>query len=222
MTLPDNYLDRIAEVRDTSFGPFAVPWPMPGDAAAILPFDTLTKWREFILSFSLTPSVPLVVSSKFMRAQKLFILAWVDFDLIKAGELVAFTALELTVTDRYAGVERERRKQSLSQKEEREKKKASKGEKWWADNPSFADLLKFMVDHDGLTDGQLPINHRCGPPSNVVALLTGERRPSLSDMRNELAHGAPLGGFPRAGLLEVIRDLIAYAYRDWESRRPLS
>jgi len=37
----------------------------------------------------------------------------------------------------------------------------------------------------------------------------------MADLRNESAHGAPFDGLPQAGLLELVRDLIDYAYRDW-------
>jgi hypothetical protein len=57
------------------------------------------------------------------------------------------------------------------------------------------------------------MNRRCGPLSKVVGLLTGEITPSLAEIRNEMAHGLPFDGFPRAGLLELVRDLIDYAYR---------
>jgi len=53
-------------------------------------------------------------------------------------------------------------------------------------------------------------------PPNPMA-----RKPSLADRRNGMAHGDPFGesgaGGPCAGLLELLRDLIDYAYRDWPS-----
>ncbi len=61
-------------------------------------------------------SVPLTVAAKFESAQKLYVLTWVDFDLIKAGELMALTALELAVTDRYAGKEMARRREAAVKK----------------------------------------------------------------------------------------------------------
>ena len=188
---------------------------MPGNPASLPSFETFSAWREFVLQFSLHPALPLIVSAKFERAQKLYILTWIDFDLVKAGELIALTALELALTDRYAGKEIERRRKLLTKKTEEEKRKISKGERWWAENPSFADLLKYMVDYDGLTEKQVPMNQRCGPASTVLGLVTGDTRLSLWDIRNELAHGAPFGQFPWAGLLELVRDLINYAYRDW-------
>jgi len=212
--LPSNYLDSIASARqDTE--PFHVPWPMPGNPGGFPSFGTFAEWRAFVLQFSLHPALPLIVSAKFERAQKLYILTWIDFDLIKAGELMALTALELALTDGYAGKETERRRKLIIKKEEEEKRKSKKGEKWWAENPSFADLLKYMVDHDGLTEDKIPMNRRCGPPSKALGMVTGETRPSLWDIRNDLAHGVPLNDFPWAGLLELLRDLINYAYRDW-------
>jgi hypothetical protein len=175
-------------------------------------FGSFKEWRAFILQFSL-PTVPLTVAAKFESAQKLYVLAWVDFDLIKAGELMALTALELAVTDRYAGKEMARRRETAVKKAAQANGTISNREQRRIENVSFADLLKYMVDHDGLTDEQIALNRRCGPPSKVLGLLTGETRPSLAEMRNELAHGAPFGGFPRAGLLELVRDLVAYAYR---------
>jgi hypothetical protein len=53
------------------------------------------------------------------------------------------------------------------------------------------------------------MNVRCRG-GTIVGLLTGER----TDIRNDLAHGYPFDGFPQSGLLELVRDLIEYAYRD--------
>jgi len=45
--------------------------------------------------------------------------------------------------------------------------------------------------------------------------LTGETRPTLAERRNGLAHGDPFDASPVAGLLELVRDLINYAYRGY-------
>ena len=212
MPLPVNCLDSIAAARDPSSGPLVAPWPTPGGAGAV-EFSTFADWRNFVLGFGLRRAAPEIVAAKFERAQKLYILAWLDFDLIKAGELVALTALESALTDRYAGAETARRTKLVAKKAEREKRALSKKEKWWVGYTTFADLLKFMVERDGLSDDQIPMNRRCGPASKAIGRLTGESRPSLSDLRNDLAHGAPIDDFPWAGLLELVRDLIDYAYR---------
>jgi len=196
MPIAPDCLDAIANARDPSWGPLAVPWPMPGDLGGLRSFAIFTEWRAWVLRFSVHPAVPLIVSTKFERAQKLYVLAWLDFDVIKAGELIALTALELALTDRYAGKERARRRKLVAKKAESEKRPISKSEKWWVEYTSFADLLKYMVEHDDLTEAQMPMNRRCGPASKVIGRLTGEDRPSLADIRNDLAHGAPLGGFP--------------------------
>src|SRR5208282_4839550 len=195
-----------------SLGPLAVPWPMPGNLASMVQFSTFADWRSFIFALSLCRAVPEIVAAKFESAQKLYVLAWLDFDLIKAGELIALTALELALTDCYAGKESTRRRKLVAKRAENEKRAISK--RWWVDYTSFADLLKFMVERDGLTEDQVAINRRCGPTSKVIDRLTGECRPSLAEIRNDLAHGAPFDDFPSAGLLEIARDLIGYAYRD--------
>ena len=56
------------------------------------------------------------MAAKFESAQKLHVLAWLDFDLIKAGELIALTALELALTGCYAGKESTRRRKLVAKK----------------------------------------------------------------------------------------------------------
>jgi hypothetical protein len=217
MPLPSDCLDVIADARDPSLGPLIAPWPAPGGVSE-LEFSTFAAWRDFVLGLGLRRAAPDIVAAEFERAQKLYILAWLDLDLVKAGELIALTALELALTDRYAGEETARRTKLVARKAERENRAPSKKERWWTGYVSFADLLKFMVERDGLSDDQVPMNRRCGPASTIIGHLTGETRPSLSDIRNDLAHGAPIEGFPWAGLLELARDLVDYAYRDWPWR----
>ena len=79
--------------------------------------------RVAVVRLALSPrrAIPEVIARKFERAQKLYVLTWLDFDLIKAGELVAMTALELALTDRYAGAETERRRKLVAGKAENEK-----------------------------------------------------------------------------------------------------
>jgi hypothetical protein len=45
--------------------------------------------------------------------------------------------------------------------------------------------------------------------------LTGKTHPTLAERRNSLAHGDPFDGPPTAGLLELVRDLINFAYRHY-------
>lgn len=108
--------------------------------------------------------------------------------MVKAGELAALIALELAVMDRYGG-------------------------RIWKGKRSFATLLKYIVDSDGLTDAQIPMVMRCG--GTAISQLTGETRPTLAERRNTLAHGDPFDGLPTGGLLELVRDLINFAYRDY-------
>jgi hypothetical protein len=99
---------------------------MPGNPSSFPSFGTFAAWRAFVLQFSLHPALPLIVSAKFERAQKLYILTWIDFDLIKAGELIALTALELALTDRYAEKELNRRRTIIAKKAEDERGRSRK------------------------------------------------------------------------------------------------
>jgi hypothetical protein len=116
----------------------------------------------------------------------LYLLGWIDFSVLKAGELAALIALQLALMDRYGG-------------------QVSKSKR------SFASLLKFMVEKDELTDDRIPMVVRCG--GTAVGQLIGATHPTLAERRNALAHGDPFDGLPTGGLLELVRDLINYAYR---------
>jgi hypothetical protein len=59
---------------------------------------------------------------------------------------------------------------------------------------------------------------RCG--GTVVGLLAGKTPQTLADIRNDAAHGYPFDGLPWAGLLELVRDLIDCAYRDFRVELP--
>lgn len=147
-----------------------------------------------MLDLGLRRTVSKTVADKFARGQKLLLLSWVDFDLFTTGELIALSALELALRDRY-GAKVKRPQGSIH----------------------FADSLRYMVKNDGLTDLEVPMLQRCGG-GTVVGFLTGEHRPTLAERRNGLAHGEAFGlsgaGSYCAGLFELARDLIDYAYRD--------
>jgi hypothetical protein len=188
MALSQDFLDAIETAASRTPGPLVLPWPIPENPAGFINFANFGEWRDFVLRLGLRDGIPEIVTAKFERAQKLHLLAWVDFDLVKAGELVALTTLELALTDRYGHMVRDKRGRIL-----------------------LARLLAYMPKHDGLTDELVPMIRRSG--GSVVDLLTGKREPNLAAIRNKLAHGYPFDGFPYAGLLELVRDLIEYAYR---------
>jgi len=145
-----------------------------------------------VLSLSLREGIPKIVAAKFRRAQMLYFLAWLYGDLIKAGELVALTTLELALKDRYGG-------------------NVEAKDRYRDGTPKFPALVECLI-RDGLTDDKIPLVRRCG--GSVIPLLNGDRKPSLVEIRNGQAHGDPFDGFPWAGLLELVRDLIEYPYRD--------
>jgi hypothetical protein len=161
-----------------------------------LSIQTPEVWREFVLSLSLPDGIPETVGTKYRRAQMLYFLAWLYPDLIKAGELVGLTTLELAVRDCYGDKVRGRGKSK----------------------PTFAALLQYMPK-DGLTDAEIPMVKRSG--GTAVAFVTGQSKPSLAERRNVLAHGDPFDAFPCGGLLELIRDLIVYAYRSQIARESI-
>jgi hypothetical protein len=168
--------------------PLNLPWPSPGKPGGFISFETATQWRTFVLSLSLPVRIPEIVAAKYRRAQMLYFLAWNYFDVIKAGELMGLATLELALNDRY-GMKVEKRGKYRS----------------------FAELLKYMLI-DGLTDDKVPIVQRCG--GSVIGSVNGDTKPGLAERRNMMAHGDPFDGDPIGGLLELVRDLIQYAYRD--------
>lgn len=170
--------------RDT---PFVIPWPDPDAPNGLVSFETADDWRSAVTELSLNTGVPYIVRRKYFLAQKLYLLGWNDGDIIKAGELIAMTALELALMDCYGA--------ALPKKKR-----------------SFSKLLKHMVECDGLSNAAIPMAVRC--KGNVMAQVTGEVLPSLTERRNLAAHGNPFDGWPVGGLLELVRDLINYAYRN--------
>lgn len=192
--------------------PFVVPWPAPNNPGALLSFQHLAEWKVFIDGCSLHPSIPQIVGDKFRRAQRLYALSWFDYGLVKVGELVALTALELALKDRYGMFFRSQESDQSVQHEQNNKA------------PSLQKLLKHMVEKDGLSDELLPFGKRYG--GSIAPLLHNVNyrrskdnpqavtpRPTLAQIRNSLAHGDPFDGLPWSGLLELVRDLIEYAYR---------
>ena len=165
-----------------------MPWPTDGNLGGFLSFETGAAWRDFIVGLGIDPHIPAIVRAKFDRAQRLYLFGWIDFNLVKAGELAALIALELALMDRYGGAVPRRRR-------------------------SFSTLLVHMVEADGLTDAKIPMSVRSG--GSAIGQLTGDVHPTLAERRNLLAHGDPFDGLPTGGLLELVRDLINYAYRGY-------
>ena len=168
--------------------PVLLAWPTDGNAGGFIEFAKASDWCAFVASLGIDPRIPEIVRAKFARAQTLYLLGWIDFSVVKAGELAALIALELALMDRYGG-------------------RLSKSKR------SFSALLKYMVDVDGLTDAHIPMVVRCR--GTALGQLTGETHPTLAERRNSLAHGDPFDGLPTGGLLELVRDLINFAYRHY-------
>ncbi|CEG10427.1 hypothetical protein BN961_03867 [Afipia felis] len=174
--------------------PLIIAWPSPGLPGGMIQFNESDEWRRFIVGLGIDARIPDIIQLKFRRAQALYLLGWIDLDVLKAGELTALIALELAVMDRY-GDQISKRKRS------------------------FAALLKHMVDVDGLDDAHIPMIVRTG--GTAIGFVTGASEPSLSQRRNGMAHGDPFDVLPVGGLLELVRDLINYAYRDSIANAPV-
>lgn len=186
-------------------------WPAPGNPVAFWHFNTPDEWRRFVNTLSLDPRIPDIVHLKFERARKLFLLGWIDIDLIKGAELVALTALELALKDCFGHV---------APRLPTKKVDPSSPEAMMTQpiRYSFKALLRHLVDKEGLTDAQIPVIARCG--GTAIGQLTGETKPTLEDRRNALAHGDPFDGMPTSGLVEFVRDLIMFAYRHYLTDLP--
>jgi hypothetical protein len=204
------FLDSVTLPLDRSGDPLLIPWPSPASPGGILSFCTITEWRQFILGLTLHLAIPEFISERYRRAQRAYFLAWIDGDFVKLGELIALGALEHALRERYAIKMRRTGERSLRK------------------------LLEYLVEKDGLTDDKLPIVQKYGGAvvSNLYEpdaarrarigsspkKLVPEAPMTLVEIRNRAAHADPLDTAPWGGLLEVVRDLIEYAYRDIVAR----
>src|SRR5262245_32078326 len=141
MPIAASTLEKLAHAATSAPGPIVVPWPMPGNIGGLVSFADYKAWQEFILGFSLSARVPVLIARIFERAQKLYLLGWLDLDLVSAGELTALTGLELALRTRFL--------------EDIQKKHV---------HSSLRAMIKHLVENDGLTDGKLPMGRRCGAP----------------------------------------------------------
>ena len=79
--------------------PMLLAWPTQGNAGGFVRFEKAADWRAFVESLGIDTRIPEIVRAKFARAQTLYLLGWVDFSIVKAGELAALIALELALMD---------------------------------------------------------------------------------------------------------------------------
>jgi hypothetical protein len=179
-------LEAIETGIDRSGAPLRFPRPTPSSPTNFAYFSAFAEWSAYILGFEVDKAIPLTVRLKLGRAYKLYRLGWIDAGLIKAGELALLVALELALRDRYGVRVRQPNGQMTLDR-----------------------LLKYAVTQDGLTDAILAAEG-CAP---AIDQLTGKRKPTLAQIRNQLAHGDPFEGLPWAGLLELVHALIAHAFR---------
>lgn len=205
----DSDSDLFSISIDRSNNPLQIFWPRTKGVVELHSFSEITEWKNFIANLPLNRQVPVIVFSKFERARRLYYLSWLNIDIIKAGELAALAALELALKDVYMSAYKEKNPKYKDPKK-----------------PIHAFLkqgLEYMVEHDGLVDEKLPIVQKYG--GSVVLNLYRVKQNNQEDkivdqtgtlvgIRNSLAHGDPFDALPWSGLLEVVRDLIDYMYRN--------
>lgn len=209
MTITSNFLAALTAAAAECPGSRTLLWPTPRQPGGVVTFADYAEWQAAVLAFRLSAGVPLDMVNLFDRALKLYLAAWLDFDLVTAAELAAFAALEHSLRDCYLGFFRE---QHATKAVARARNAGLKiGKNFRPEGIPLAMLLKHMHQRDGLTDDQLTCVRKYG--GSVMRLLTDEPDPGLADMRNIRAHGGPLGSGYQSGLLDLVRDLIEYAYR---------
>lgn len=212
MAIAGEYLDALAIAAERFPGPRVIPWPSPGMPGGFVSFGDFAEWQQAILGFRLPAGVPCYMADLFDRALKLYLAAWLDFDLTTAGDLAAFGALEHSLRDCYLGYFRKQHTKKIVARAKNENRSPRVDENFRPEKVPLAALLQHMYKCDGLTEEQLSCVQRYG--GSILGLLNGEANPSLTEVRNVMAHGNPFGSGYRSGLLELVRDLIEYAYRE--------
>jgi hypothetical protein len=87
MPIDTNFLETAALAAGGHPGPRCIRWPVPGNLGGFLSFANFAEWRDFWLEFNLPAGVRNYVLDVFDRGRKLHLLAWIDFDLMSAGEM---------------------------------------------------------------------------------------------------------------------------------------
>ena len=200
---------------DRSASPLTVPWPDQGNPGAVRNLTRAAEWLDLIRACNLHGAVPMIVVARFDLAQKLYAYGWLEDGFVKAGELAAVVALELGLLDRYGG--------QIAVPQVKKRNEGPAKAKGKPRPPMLHDLLRHMVEKEGLTDSLLPSARLYGPVVSRLYMSEEEREArmgtfiepptTLVGIRNGLAHGDPYDGLPWGGLLELVRDLIEYAYR---------
>lgn len=202
-------LDPLDYLISVDRPPLEVHWNSGGGVRTFRSFD---QWRSFIECFDLAPGIPtLTILPKYRRAQRLYLLGWLDYAAIEAGQLAAVVALEYALQDRYgADIFAQKQRRAVLWKQAN----PDKTTKEVSSKASLSELLSYLVRDAKITDADIPMSQRSG-----VSLLAridpeGGAKPSLLNIRNSMAHGDPFGSGAAPDLLELCRDLIEFAYRD--------
>ena len=156
----------------------------------LMHFAHIREWRDYLLTLQINDTrVPGIHCDAYHNALRALLLAWVEPAIVQSAEMQALRSLEGALCGAYF--------QRLLEKERTRRRKL----KPEAFKPSLGQFLDFMSECDDLPD-TMHSKSRFGPGS------------ALNTIRNRLAHGTPLNTLPCGGLLESVRDVIIYAYRN--------
>jgi hypothetical protein len=87
-----DFLIKNPLIRDVTF---TTPWiHTPEIPSGLRSFNNFLEWETYVESLDLQQSVWVQTRHRWSRVLKIYLLVWLDVDLIKAGELAALTALE--------------------------------------------------------------------------------------------------------------------------------
>src|ERR1700720_145484 len=81
MTIAPDFLTALAFAAEKIPGSRTLPWPSPKLLGGFVTFADFAEWQQVILGFRLSDGAPLNMVDLFDRALKLYLAAWLDFDL---------------------------------------------------------------------------------------------------------------------------------------------
>lgn len=170
----------------------------PSSKGQILEFNDIAEWREYLDSCRIrSRRVHPIYTAQFHVALQVYLFAWADAEIIKVAEMAALRALESSLQYNYY-------QQLLVANPTKKKKPPKLQGQLPPPEPTRFGLAKYL-EYAELHDGLSTIYPFTTFTKNVNA---------LNRIRNGLAHGDILSGFPWGGLMETVRDIIEHAWRN--------
>lgn len=205
--------------RDAS--PLEIIGPTRGNPTTFFQFTNIEDWRHHVRGLRLRGDIPEIFRGKHDHVLQVLFLAWLDSAVIKLAELGALAVLEAIIKGRYP-------KQKF--------KGLAHALEYLVKYGGVTDEALPIYQETGVCAVQNLLGSilTCQDKDCKVqaAKVSGKNLkkclkklkgndckgkyvgsgPSLSEIRNQLAHGDPFETMPWAGLFEVVRDLIDFMY----------